>query len=96
MRLLTAPALSEPRSIRSFALSRCGLRVSLNGWDEAWSFRWGSVLGRSGYLFIGGQGLNPSILSKTPFPLPQPHTTFISSHNVGQPNPISEIRPVVF
>jgi hypothetical protein len=78
------------------ALLRCGLWVSLMGWDEARSFRWSSVLGRNGYLFIGGLGLNPSVLSKTPLPLPQPHTTFVSSHNVCQPNPISEIGLVVF
>jgi hypothetical protein len=50
----------------------------------------GGVLGRSGFLFSGGKGLNPLVLSKAFFPLPQPHTTFVISHNVRELNPIPE------
>jgi hypothetical protein len=56
-------------------------------------FWFDGVLGRSGSSFNGGQGLNPLVLSSAPFPLPQPHATFVSSHNVCQLNPIPGMRP---
>ncbi len=46
-----------------------------------------------GSLFSGGEGLNPLVLSKAPFPLPQFHPTFVISHNVCELNPIPERRP---
>lgn len=53
----------------------------------------GGTQGRSVSLFSGGEGLNPLLLHKAPFPVPQVYTTFVSSHNVCEPNPISENRP---
>jgi hypothetical protein len=47
----------------------------------------GGTLGRSGSLFSDGKGLDPLVLSKAPFPLPQLHTTFVISHNVSESIP---------
>ena len=48
---------------------------------------------RSRCLLGGGKSLNPLVLSKALFPLPQAPTTFVSSHNVCELNPISKRAP---
>ncbi len=53
----------------------------------------GATQGRSVSLFSGGEGLNPLLLHKAPFPVPQVYTAFVSSHNGCESNPISEYRP---
>jgi hypothetical protein len=53
----------------------------------------GSVLRRSECLFCGGNVFDPLVFNRTPFPFPQPHTTFISSHNGGELNPVPQMRP---
>jgi hypothetical protein len=40
----------------------------------------GGTQGRSGSLLCGGKGLDPLVLRKAPFPVPQVYTTFVSSH----------------
>ena len=40
-------------------------------------------------FFSGSKRLNPLVLSKAPFPVPQVHTTFVISHNICELNPVS-------
>ena len=48
---------------------------------------------RSRCILGGGKSLNPLVLSKALFPLPQVPTTFVVSHNVCELNPISKRLP---
>jgi hypothetical protein len=53
----------------------------------------GGIQSQRGSLFSGGKGLNPLLLRKASSPSPQVYSTFVSSHNAPEFNPISKRCP---